>query len=307
VEIDGYSQPGAAPSTDGSPAVLRIELDGSNAGADTHGLTIATSGSRVRGLVINDFTGCGIYVDGSNNDVQGNYIGTDVTGTMDVGNSSGGVWIWNSQANTIGGNTPAERNIISGNDGPGVYIFVGSGNDVRGNYIGTDVTGTMDVGNSHEGVVILFSEDNTIGGNTPGERNIISGNDDPGVVIANWSSNNYVQGNYIGTDVTGTAQLGNSGDGVLIVESHLNTIGGTTTAERNVISGNGDHGVSIYGGNRNDVRGNYIGTDVSGTAQLGNSHHGVHIDESYTNTIGGNIISGNDVHGVYIYGCIVPP
>ncbi len=315
VVIDGYTQPGAAASTASTPATLKIELNGTNAGGSAIGLDITAGSSTVKGLVVNGFAshyGIRLAVNGSNR-IGGNYIGTDVTGTVAQGNNSG-LGIESSDLNIIGGTTPAERNIISGNVRDGVVI-VGTGtnnNLIKGNYIGTDVTGARAMGN-YTGVVILSgAQSNTVGGSTDGERNIISGNNGSGVAIdQSGTDNNVVKGNFIGTDVSGTEPLGNSVYGVSIaVSAQSNIVGGTTAGERNIISGN-DVGVviSFSGTNNNVVSGNYIGTDVSGTTDLGNSNFGVWLaDTAQSNTIGGttagerNIISGNGSHGVVIVG-----
>ena len=244
-----------------------------------------------------------------NNAVTGNYIGTDVTGTLDLGNSGSGVVVsGGGQSNIIGGTTAGERNVISGNAANGVGI-VGLGSDnntVSGNYIGTDVTGTLGLGNSDNGILISGGAQlNTVGGATAGERNIISGNDNHGVLITDLGTDtNTVSGNYIGTDVTGIVALGNTGDGVLIdAGAQSNTIGGVTSGERNIISGNVDTGAAILfpGTDNNVVIGNYIGTDVTGTIDLGNFQSGVIIQGgAASNTVGGsapgdgNLISGND-------------
>ncbi|MFV2066546.1 MAG: beta strand repeat-containing protein [Pirellulales bacterium] len=144
---------------------------------------------------------------------------------------------------------PGAQNLISGNSSYGVSISGASatGNLVAGNLIGTDVSGTIALGNSSHGVLIRGgSSNNIIGGSTAANRNIISGNDGDGVKITGGSGNT-IQGNFIGTDVTGTADLGNSNDGVSILDATLNTIGGTTVAERNIISGNDGDGVDISG------------------------------------------------------------
>jgi len=145
VIIDGYTQPGAAPATDDTPATLLIELDGINV-IGLHwdsGLNIGARNSTVRGLVINRFGDVGIHIqDQRGNIIEGNYIGTDVTGTMNRGNFQGGVRIWDAPNNTIGGTTPEARNVISGNNGYGVGILLSgaTANKVQGNFIGTDVT-----------------------------------------------------------------------------------------------------------------------------------------------------------------------
>jgi titin len=260
------------------------------------------------------------------NQVQGNYIGTDKTGTADLGNKYDGVLVFDASNNTVGGTTAGARNIILGNDRHGVFIsgFAGAtGNQVQGNYIGTDKTGTADLGNLGNGVELGGSEggapsvpitNNIVGGTTAAARNVISGNDQSGVHMRDSYGDpgetraNKVQGNYIGTDKTGTADLGNLGNGVSIERTRGNTIGGTTAAARNVISGNDQSGVSIFSDMDNEVQGNYIGTDVTGKVDLGNSSNGVGLSRSDDNTVGGttagarNIISGNDEHGVSIFG-----
>jgi hypothetical protein len=116
-------------------------------------------------------------------------------------------------------------------------------------------------------------------------------------------------GNYVGTDNTGTAPLYNGENGVFIGAPY-NTVGGTQAGARNVISGNAKSGVYIYGAYamRNQVMGNYVGTDASGTKNLGNNSIGVAIESATNNTVGGtqagarNVISGNEGRGVAIYG-----
>ncbi len=251
--------------------------------------------------------------------VQGNYIGTDVTGTVDLGNTTRGVRIIDASANTIGGTIPGARNVISGNNLNGVSISGAgaTGNIVQGNYIGTDVNGTAALGNSQMGVHISGAPTNTIGGMIASAGNLISGNSFSGVDIeGSGSTGNMVEGNFIGTDNTGAVPLGNTLHGVRISGGVSNTIGGTTALARNVISGNNANGVLIFGASTgNFVRGNYIGTNVNGTEDLGNSQDGVYIDDADTNTIGGddaadglvdglvgarNVISGNLSHGVLI-------
>ncbi|HAZ47371.1 MAG TPA: hypothetical protein DCZ55_23675 [Cyanobacteria bacterium UBA11371] len=188
-------------------------------------------------------------------------------------------------------------------------VVQSNGNTIQGNYIGTDAAGIADLGNTGNGVRIDNAPNNTIGGTTAAQRNVISGNNRVGVEIdGNTATGNIVRGNYIGTDKDGIADLGNTGDGVLIWNAANNIIGGTTAAERNIISGNDRFGVTIFSRSAtgNIVRGNYIGTDKDGIADLGNSIDGVRIDDAPNNTIGGNtaaernIISGNDGMGVYI-------
>jgi titin len=302
--IDGTTQPGYA----GKPL---IELDGSGAGKDANGLHFTTTGNKVVGLVINHFAHAGIKLNAMDTVLQGNYLGTDYTGTKAAGNDVG-VEIDFVGGDLIGGPLPAMRNIISGNTTAGVVISTGVHDLVQGNYIGTDVTGTKAVPNGTGVVVNLGSLYNEIG-----KGNLISGNKGDGVDISR-SAVNQVAGNKIGTDVTGTKALKNGKDGVAIFDgAHDNSVGldppalaGThsTMGAPNLISGNGGDGVAIYRrAYRNYVDGNLIGTDVSGAKALGNASNGVHIYlGAFRNLIGGpvppakNVISGNGSNGVAI-------
>ena len=178
VVIDGYSQPGAAPATADAPAKLLIELDGINVSGLRYdsGLTISAGNSTVRGLVINRFGDAGIHLHGEGgNTVEGNFIGTDVTGTEARGNFGHGVFIESVPDNMVGGSTPKARNVISDNKDSGVEILLRDaiGNIVQGNYIGTDVTGTVNLGSCACGVIIRGeASDSTIG-----PDNLILGND----------------------------------------------------------------------------------------------------------------------------------
>jgi CSLREA domain-containing protein len=263
VIIDGYTQPGASPNTlaDGDNAVLTIELNGTNAGP-VSGLVLEGGMSVVRGLAINRFLGAGIAVrDNGDNVIAGNFIGTDPTGISDLGNFTG-LDIRNVSGNRIGGITPSDRNIISGNTLRGIlFLNAGAtGNLVQGNYIGTNAAGTAAIGNIR-GVDLDNAPLNTIGGNTVGARNIISGNT-IGVVIEELNAhNNRVQGNFIGTDVSGNSALGNTMAGVnigMLGSPSGNTIGGFGLDEGNVIAFNGGDGVIVNLGIENAIVENSI-------------------------------------------------
>jgi titin len=316
VVVDGYTQPGASPNSNppgsGTNAVLKIELDGTNAGALTDGLTIVgAGGSTVRGLVINRFSYNGVLGVGfggiGNLVIQGNFIGTDVTGTADLGNGANGIYLAGANNSTIGGTTPEARNVISGNHYRGVFLGT-TGVVVEGNLIGTDAAGTTQLGNSSEGIGLYNSSNNTIGGTTAGAGNVISGSVIGVEIRHSLAVGNIVQGNFIGTNAAGTGPLGNSVGVMIELDASNNTIGGTAAGAGNVISGNDQYGVYIDGSGAtgNYIEGNYIGTDVTGTADLGNSKDGVYINYAPSNTIGGtaagagNVISGNEWYGVYI-------
>jgi hypothetical protein len=304
--IDGTSQSGYA----GTPL---IELDGSAAGANADGFDVFADNT-IRGFVINRFSGSAISLHGGGNLIAANYLGTDASGTTGLGNGGMGILAIDSPNNVIGGTSVADRNVISANS-HGIYITgtLSVGNLIQGNFIGTDRTGHTAIGNvPFHGVVIDGASNNTVGGATPGARNVVSGNGFWGISIRKGffsgapASGNVVQGNYVGTDVTGTGALGNQAQGIAIVDTPGNTIGGTTALARNVISGNHGDGVFIWQkrSSGNLVQGNFIGTDESGTAALGNAS-GVSITDAPNNTIGGaalgarNVISGNGFGGAF--------
>lgn len=198
------------------------------------------------------------------------------------------------------------------NHGWSAAVLVQTANAVvEGCFLGTDATGTMASGNGH-GVKAALGANNSgmrVGGTAPAARNLISGNG-IGILIESGPSN-VVQGNLIGTNAAGTAAVGNVLDGINI-QTSSNVIGGTTTTARNVISGNGGHGISLGGGTvvvqNNMVQTNFIGTDVTGTQLLGNGGDGVFASSAANNTIGGtiskagmppaNLIAGNAGNGV---------
>jgi CSLREA domain-containing protein len=188
VTIDGYTQPGASPNTlaVGNNAAPKIELDGSGAGAGASGIGIGASNVVVRGLVINRFGGHGVafgQVTGSK--IEGNFIGTDPTGTVDLGNGDGGVRIFDGSSNVVGGTAPEARNVISGNAAHGIAVerAQASGHRIEGNYIGTKKDGTSFLANGGAGVAMVDSSDVTVGGATPGAANTIAFNDADGVSI----------------------------------------------------------------------------------------------------------------------------
>ena len=155
-----------------------------------------------------------------------------------------------------------------------------AGTVVAGNLIGTDIEGTAAVGNLTAGIVIAGGSGTTIGGAAALARNVISGNTGDGIDIGGGAANTLVQGNYIGTDQTGTKPLGNTGSGVSVDDASGVTIGGTAQGAGNVISANAQAGVSIAGTATTGVviLGNRIGTDYTGTAALGNGTFGVLVE-----------------------------
>jgi len=325
VFIDGTSQPGYL----GSPV---IELNGGGAGSGP-GLVLAAtaSNSTVRGLAINRFPGNGILVLGQGNVIAANYIGTNATGTLPVnevfyGNAGNGIHIIDGANNTIGGGAAANRNIVSGNNGEGIRIdgALATGNMIRGNYIGTTADGEDALGNALSGVYLRKAPGNSV------IQNLISGNEgfagvaicgspNPecgGGIAGTQTSNgagNIVQGNLIGTDAEGTGDTGNGQRGVSIDGAPNTLVGGPLAGDRNVISATADGpGVQIFnpGADNNLIRGNYIGTDITGAAPLGNQGDGVQIAGGSNNIVSGledngtatvpNIIMFNNGRGINV-------
>jgi hypothetical protein len=229
VIINGYSQPGTSPNTlvKGTDATLLIELDGTNAGS-TGGLVIGAKGSVVRGLVINrfQFSGVNITGDGAGSKVEGNFIGTDPSGTtQDRGNRASGVTLGTTSNNVVGGTTPDKRNLISANVGSGVFIRgfdeVGSGatnNKVQGNLIGTDKNGIANLGNGASGVFIFGGANNAVGGGSGAGANTIAfngalvgganGRDGVAVVGANSTGNRFLSNSIFSNEGLGVDLIG---------------------------------------------------------------------------------------------------
>ncbi len=231
------------------------------------------------------------------NEIRHNKIGTDVEGKVALPNAVNGIEIQQAPRNTI------KSNLISGNSGTGVRIEGpgATGNLIETNLVGTDATGTLALGNHFGGIDIIKATENVV------FRNTISGSQSFGVGVTidgPEAKNNRVSENRIGTDAAGMKDLGNTGAGVAIVGGSDNTIDG------NIISGNDLCGIFVDGATakRNDVHGNFIGTDITGNAGLKNGLDGIWIQHAADNSIGSldpasrNIIAGNDRDGVRISG-----
>lgn len=277
VTIDATTQPGS--TTGAWPPTLQIELNMTAAGP----IVVANTGSGtvIKGLIVNRAPpainyGYGFSLQSATNCiVEYNLIGTDPTGTIDLGNG-GGVSMLDSSSNIIGGTTPAARNLLSGNNGAGpnaTIILTGNSlfNAIEGNYIGTNITGTAALPNESSNGVLITSGAilNFVGGAIIGAGNLISNPGQPFFAAVNLSSGgNLVAGNLMGTSASGTAAIGNS-VGVALTSSG-NTVGGTTPLARNIISATSQYGVEVFVSAGNLIQGNYIGTNATGTAGIGN-------------------------------------
>src|SRR5205814_6609360 len=214
--------------------------------------------------------------------------------------------------NSVGTANSGAGNVLSGNGGRGVFVRDPgtSSNVISGNFIGTDATGTKILRNDLHGVSLaLGASGTTVGGTSSAARNLVSGNGVIGVLIGD-SANNVVQGNYIGTDFSGTTALPNQAGGVGIQQidsaTTNNLIGGPAAGARNIIAGNGGEGVDLYPCARNFIQGNSIGLGVTG-AGLVNYGSGVYIEAGTNNLVGGassgqsNLIAFNQA-GAYSSG-----
>ena len=220
--IDGYSQPGSSPNTlaVGDNAVILIDLDGSLLGGQTGpsavGLFVASDNVTIQGLAMGNFASDAIEAQvRSGLVIQGNFIGTNASGTTAAPNGIG-VYFPVVTNSTIGGITPAARNLISGN-GNGIFLdtigpSMSAGILVVGNEIGTNAAGTAAIGNTGDGVVFFGAANSTIGGTTSGAGNVISGNQGAGVSITGRRTRFLA----IGSEHprTESSALGNLGDGV---------------------------------------------------------------------------------------------
>jgi parallel beta-helix repeat protein len=260
-----------------------VILDGSAAPAGTHGLVITSNANIIQGLQVVSFPGIGIWIEGNNNKIGGN--------------------------RQVGLGPLGQGNLFSDNATCGISLSFGSNNTVSGNLVGTDLSGTTAWGNDGAGGIFLAGEGcahNTIGGRQPGESNIVSGNLTNGIAMSAHTHDNLVIGNYVGTDISGSIDIGNRGYGISMEGASYNN-----RIEGNLSSGNLRFGVcmSDRGSNYNVVVGNRLGTDASGTQAIPNDESGIFIvyEGSSFNRIGGtapgdgNLISGNTA-GISIYG-----
>jgi hypothetical protein len=242
--------------------------------------------------------------------IQGNLIGTTADGTQPLANNGYGINL--SQVSnklvTIGGTTPAARNVIAANS-IGIFISgpeeAGSSELVQGNFIGTNAAGTGALPNVAQGIQLNMAVNVTIGGTATGAGNLISGNGDDGINVggAFTPGRAIIQGNLIGTDVNGVVAIPNS-NGIQLPNSDGTVIGGTSVQARNVISGNRANGIRLTYCVSGRIEGNYIGLNRFGTGALGNTGNGVLVDTFSRNTIGGtasgssNTIASNGGAGV---------
>ena len=206
--------------------------------------TVGGTTPAARNIISANGSGMELYNNSDNSIFEGNYIGTNVTGTAAIGNTGtngfhSGIVFRGISNSTVGGTAAGAGNVLSGNlDGISCFVIGSSNLAVEGNFVGTNAAGTAAIPNTRYGVDIAGPTNVTVGGTVAGARNVISGNGDNGIDTFGGGQGFQIQGNYIGTDLTGTRPIGNGGDGVSITFPGV-TIGGATAGAGNIIANNG--------------------------------------------------------------------
>ncbi len=303
ITIDATTQTSFAGNT--NPLGPEIVLDGNNNQTETGFVLYNCSGTVIRGFAVSGFLyGIQVFGQGSHDNViAGNYIGSNETGISGKGNYNGIELLSGAWHNLIGGSTPADRNIISGNLYAGLRMADANRNIITGNYVGIDRTGSAAVPN-YDGITAEGNAwGNRIGGTTIAERNIASGNSAYGIdIFGAGCTGNTILGNFVGTDKSGSFAIPNTYGVLFDDRSNNNIIGGSTPGSGNLISGNTAFGAYFYnnGTNTNYLLGNLVGTDITGTLAIPNET-GVWIDgAAYGNMVDSNVVSGNSGYGITI-------
>ncbi len=298
VAINGATQPGFVDRP-------IVELSGNALPGGSRGLRLLTGDSLVRGLVINRFSqGISILPPAGGGDrIVGNFIGTDITGTVGAGRSLG-IHVQSGGDHVIGGSTALDRNLISGNPDIGVLVAnttVGKVS-IRGNRIGTNASGAAaleEPAGQRIGVQMGLNSITVVGGPDPSDANVISAND-TGVQISGGSGHE-IAGNKIGTDPAGQTAVPNGNAGIIVSQAK------DVRVTRNIISGNGGAGLHLTDAEDAVVQGNNIGVDVDGLEALPNGNWGLGLSETTGVLIGGttedarNIISANRLSGIQTF------
>lgn len=291
--IDGFSQPGARPDgpSPGNDAVILIQIDGAAAASGVDGFRLVTPGNRLRGLSITRFSGDGVEIATNGNQVvEGCFIGLDPDGVTTAGNSQNGIHVNGTSGNRLGGDQTGQGNLISGNGLHGILIFGGGAqlNQVLGNQVGTDRSGTLERGNNQDGVNINNAPKNLIGGAGSGASNLLSGNRGDGVELAgNGTTNTVIQGNRIGVDEAGEQSLGNAQNGIAVTgNARINSIGGLEPGAGNRIGFNGAAGINLASGTNNAVIANSIHSNAGLGIDVGPS--GITANDPSDGDVGAN-------------------
>ena len=334
VDIEGYTESAflIGPGTYSNSAVTgnnsnhTVLISGGSVGFTGDCLAITgqtANGTVVRGVVFDSCPGSALSITNSqNNVIAGDFFGTDSAGNFaaSAGNATGvsisaAIAADNISGNQLGGPNPADRNVISGNTSRNILIFNNGGTAnniiVQNNYVGLNAAGTTTVTGNGQGMLMSDLQNATIGGasgslggSCHGVCNLFSGNGGAGIQVGGTNATgNVIQGNFFGSDVTGTLARGNNASSIDVSAGTTLTIGGTAAGTGNlfVAAQNQGAGILVDGGVAGpvNIQGNYIGTNTSGNAPLGNTGPGIHVVGSTNVNIGGtaagarNVIGGN--------------
>lgn len=315
---------GAAAGNRVQANLIGLRADGMAAGLPNGGTGVLVDGA-INTQVVGNLIAAnptGIRVDGegaSGTRITGNWIGLEATGQMTI---SGGVYgIWLRRPAEVGGAETSQGNVVAGQSVAGVYIdgVMASGSIVQGNRIGSDPEGSIGLGNGY-GVRIFSSNDHLIGGSGPGEGNLITASNADNLRLEGGSSRVRIEGNWIGTDITGTVALSRHGAGfnVALQGGSDNRIGGMETGAGNLISGFGPlnggntHGIGLRvwaGAEGNRIEGNIVGSNATGTTAMGNGGAGIWVTVPGFEPpplqpiwIAGNLVAGNAGAGLDLIG-----
>ncbi|HNQ68643.1 MAG TPA: T9SS type A sorting domain-containing protein [Bacteroidales bacterium] len=305
ITVDGTTQTSFAGDT--NPYGPEICLNGSNRTVECCISLLNSSNNTIKGLIINEFLyGIQIYGESATqNKVVGCYLGCNYNGSERKGNVNAIEIISGASYNQIGDVGSANRNLVSGNEYAGIRMSDSHHNLIINNLVGVNLTGESELHN-YDGITVEGAAAyNKIGGMTADSMNLASGNVAYGIDIFGVGCiGNVVQGNLIGTDITGSYAIPNTYGLLCDDRSNHNIIGGYLPGQGNLISGNTAFGAYFYNNGTSYMQliGNKIGTDITGNYAIPNET-GVHIDgASYANIVDGNLISGNLANGITVFG-----
>jgi parallel beta-helix repeat protein len=314
---------------------IGLAVDGVTAAMNgTHGvyikagatnLTIGGSSDNDRNIIANNYRD-GVRLEGVTNAIiERNYLGLTASGTTARSNNQEGSSYAGLSVNAASNTIAIRNNVISGNDmTTGVPPVVNVSTGIRleaataatanknitivGNLIGTTPAGTTALANSGYGIYIKYSTDITVGGTTVADRNIISGNGKDAINTRIGTARLSILGNYIGTDINGSVAIPNTDNGIFLADSSTVTIGNSTSAGRNIISANKLSGIRNSTSTGTVIAGNYVGLDITGKLNLGNTLHGIYVQNSANVKVGGsalvdrNVVAANKTIGIFITG-----
>ncbi len=304
-----------------------------------NGLTISGDNTTITGIEIYGFTGQTITVNGASSNIglvgasnrvyvygsattlifitssgagaaiQNAFVGVDKNGTPD-GASGYGIDVRASGVQ-IGNNAAGEEVVVADNATGNINIGTDADNtNIRNSLIGVNLAGDAALGTSAIGININGGDNTRIGAYDVADKgNIIGGHSTSGVTIQN-ATGTFIGGNKIGINDAGDTAIANQTGVEVSTNSASTTIGGASTHQRNIISGNTNDGITVAAGTNTVIKGNYIGTNAAGSAALANGGIGINISSTtvLNTSIGGanagdgNVISGNTAAGVQIYG-----